>query len=163
MRRLIPLLVVLAVSAAVALALGATSGRAAASNCTQPNPGGTFTCTIHGPMPVDFGPGCGQADAVINGNGVFHLTINAAGDAWATGTVQGAFTTYDASNNVTGTGHAQTWFGDENNNQNGVEHFTANGYANMLDGTRIAFHAAGQFTINANGVVTGNNTTMTCR
>jgi hypothetical protein len=33
----------------------------------------------------------------------------------------------------------------------------------MLDGTRLGFHAAGQFTMNANGVVTVNNNTMTCR
>jgi hypothetical protein len=163
MRRFMPLVVVLATAAALSLALGAGSSRAAADNCAQGSPGGTYTCTLHGPMPTDLGPGCGQADAVINGNGVFHLTINKAGDAWATGTVQGDFTTYDASNNVTGTGHAQSWFGEEDNKQNGVQHFTANGYANMLDGTRIGFHAAGQFTINANGVLTVSNVTMTCR
>jgi hypothetical protein len=162
MRRLIPLLLVLAAAATAALVLGAASGRAAADNCSQGSATGTFTCTMHGPMPTDLGPGCGQADAVINGNGVFHITVNKAGDAWATGTVQGAFTTYDASNNVTGTGHAQQWFGLADNNQNGVQHFTANGYANMLDGSRLTFHAAGQFTVNANGVVTVNNTTMTC-
>jgi hypothetical protein len=163
MRRLIPLLVVLAAAATAALMLGAASGRAASSNCTQPNPGGTYTCTFHGFMPTDLGPGCGQADAVINGNGVFHVTFNKAGDGWITSTVQGDFTTYDASSNVTGTGHATQWFGGEDNKQNGVQHFTANGFANMLDGTRLTFHAAGQYTVNANGVITVNNTTMTCR
>jgi hypothetical protein len=162
MRRFIPVLLAVAAGLA-ALAFGATSGRAAADNCTKGSVSGTQTCTVHGPQSMELGPGCGQADAFLNGNGVFHVTINKAGDSWATGTVQGDFVTVDAFGNTTGTGHAQSWFGDENNNKNGVEHFTSNGYANMLDGTRIGFHAAGQFTMNANGVVTVNNTTMTCR
>jgi hypothetical protein len=69
----------------------------------------------------------------------------------------------DANGSTVGTGHAQSWFGSDDNNQNGVSHFTANGFANMLDGTRLGFHTAGQFTMNANGVVTVNNNTMTCR
>ena len=163
MRRLIPVLVVLAAAGTAALGLGAASGRAAADNCTQGSPGGTYTCTVHMSGPVDLGPGCGQADAVISGKGVLHMTFNKAGDGWITSTVEGDFTTYDASNSVTGTGHAQQWFGGADNKQNSVNHFTANGFANMLDGSRLSFHAAGQYTVNANGVVTVNNTTMTCR
>jgi hypothetical protein len=164
MRRLIPLLAVLTAAAAtVALALGVASGRAAADNCTQGSTTGTQTCTTHGPQSFELGPGCGQADAFLNDNGVFHITINKAGDSWVTGTMQGTITTVDGLGNTTGTGHAQQWFGNEDNNQNAVNHFTSNGYVNMRDGTRIGFHAAGQFTMNANGVVTVNNTTMTCR
>ena len=80
-----------------------------------------------------------------------------------TGTVQGQFVVVDSLGDTVGTGHAQSWFGGADNKQNGVQHFTANGYANMLDGTRSGFHAAGQFTMNAKGVVTVNNNTMTCR
>jgi hypothetical protein len=164
MRRLIPLLAVLtAAVATVALALGVASGRAAADNCSQGSQTGTFTCTMHGPQSEELGPGCGQADAFINGNGVFHITVNKAGDSWVTGTVQGDFVTVDGFGDTTGTGHAQQWFGGADNNQNGVQHFTGNGYANMLDGTRIGFHVEGQFTMNANGVVTVSRTTMTCR
>jgi hypothetical protein len=162
MRRFILLLGVGAAAAVLALALGAASGRAAADNCTKGSDG-TYTCTMHGPQSLELGPGCGQADAFINGNGVFHVTVNKAGDSWVTGTVQGDFVTVDSSDNVTGTGHAQSWFGSEDNKQNGVQHFTANGYANMLDGSRIGFHVEGQFAMNANGVVTVNRTTMTCR
>jgi hypothetical protein len=162
MWRLFLLFAVLAATAALALALGAASGRAAADNCTKGSDG-TYTCTMHGPQSEELGPGCGQADAFLNGNGGFHITVNKAGDSWVTGTVQGDIVTVDASGNTTGTGHAQQWFGSADNKQNGVQHFTSNGYVNMLDGTRIGFHAAGQFTMNANGVVTVNNTTMTCR
>jgi hypothetical protein len=162
MRRFMPLLVVL--SAAAALAFGAASGSAApADNCAQGSVSGTQTCTVHGPQSLELGPGCGQADAFINGDGVMHITVNKAGDAWVTGTVQGEFVVVDATGATVGTGHAQSWFGSEDNNQNGVNHFTANGFANMLDGTRLGFHAAGQFTMNANGVVTVNNNTMNCR
>jgi hypothetical protein len=33
----------------------------------------------------------------------------------------------------------------------------------VLDGTRVGFHAEGQFVVNANDVVTVNYNTMTCR
>ena len=162
MRRFMPLLVVLA--AAAAFAFGAASGSAApADNCAQGSVSGTQTCTMHGPQSLELGPGCGQADAFINGNGVFHITVNKAGDPWVTGTVEGDFIVVDALGNTVGTGHAQSWFGSEDNNKAMVNHFTSNGFANMLDGTRIGFHAAGQFTMNANGVVTVNNNTMNCR
>jgi hypothetical protein len=163
MRRYLALVVVLVAATATALTLGAASGRAAADNCTQGSVSGTQTCTMHGPQSLELGPGCGQADAYINGNGVFHMTVNKAGDSWVTGTVEGQFIVVDGSGNTVGTGHAQSWFGSEDNNQNGVQHFTSNGYANMLDGTRIGFHAEGQFAMNANGVVTVNRTTFDCR
>jgi hypothetical protein len=158
-----PLLGVLA-AAAAALVFGAASGSAApADNCTKGSVSGTQTCTTHGPQSLELGPGCGQADAFINGNGVFHITVNKAGDSWVTGTVEGDFVVVDVLGNTVGTGHAQSWFGSEDNNQAAVNHFTSNGFANMLDGTRLGFHAAGQFTMNANGVVTVNNSTMSCR
>jgi hypothetical protein len=90
---------------------------------------GTQTCTIHGPQSLELGPGCGQADAFINGDGVRLVTVNKAGDSWVTGTVEGQFVVVDALGSTVGTGRATSWFGVEDNNQTQVQHFTADGFA----------------------------------
>lgn len=87
-------------------------------------------------------------------NDVFHTTINKNG-SWFTGTLTGSvlFVPDDPSL-PTYTGHVTNWFGDENNLQNGVEHFTSNIEALGSDGSHLKFHGNGVTTLNANGVVT---------
>ena len=55
------------------------------------------------------------------------------------------------------------WFGLEDNNQNSVLHFTANGNGTLADGTMVGIHQEGQFTFNANGVPVVTRVTSTCR
>ncbi|HEX8917673.1 MAG TPA: hypothetical protein VF898_04175, partial [Chloroflexota bacterium] len=125
------------------------------NNCVNGGPG-TYTCTIHMSQAIDMGPGCGTADLVIDASGVFHETINQNG-SWFTGTLQGPATGYDGGGNVMLTGHAQSWFGDENNLQNEVQHFTTNISGKLMDGTPVGAHLNGQFTVNANGQLTASH------
>ena len=95
-------------------------------------------------------------------NEVFHGTINKTG-SWFTGTVEGQFTfvpTDPAA--IAYTGHFATWFGDENNLRNSVEHSTFNVHGVGTDGSRLTFHDNAQAVVNANGVVTVNFNHMRC-
>ena len=95
-------------------------------------------------------------------NSVFHGTINKNG-SWFTGTAEGTFTFVpDNPAAVTYTGHFTTWFGDENNRQNGVEHSTFNVHATGSDGSRLTFHENAQAAMNANGVITVSFDKMRC-
>ncbi len=119
----------------------------------------TTTTTIHVTgVPIDVGPAaCIPGDLTISGNGVLHMTVNNAGDAWTTGTIEG---------NVTGslgyTGHGVAWFGSEDNRSNSVNHFIANTVGTLGDGTPLSIHQEGQFTINAQGVPVVTRVTATC-
>jgi hypothetical protein len=120
----------------------------------------TTSQTIHlTGFPIDVGPsGCFAADLVILGNGVLHTTTNNAGDFWLTGTVEGAGTIAG----TTFSGHATAWFGVEANARNFVSPFTADAIGTLADGTPVKIHQQGQFTVNAQGVITVNHVTVTC-
>ena len=95
-------------------------------------------------------------------NAVFHGTINKNG-SWFTGTVEGKFTFVpDDPAKVTYTGHFATWFGDENNLKNDVEHSTFNVHATGSDGSTLSFHENAQAAMNANGVITVSFDNMRC-
>jgi len=95
-------------------------------------------------------------------NDVFHGTINKTG-SWFTGTAEGWFTFVpDDPAKVTYTGHFATWFGDENNLQNDVEHSTLNIHATGSDGSTLAFHENAQAAMNANGVITVSFDKISC-
>lgn len=116
------------------------------------------TIHVHG-NPIDVGPsGCLAGDLVIAGNGVEHMTVNNAGDAWVTATLEGAAT-------ITGStfsGHATAWFGVEANANNFVTPFTVSATGMLADGTTLSIHQQGQYTVNAQGVITVNHVTVTC-
>jgi hypothetical protein len=122
----------------------------------------TTTQTIHlNGVPIDVGPAaCVPGDLVIAGNGVFHQTVNDAGDSWITATIEGSVSSTDPSSGYTG--HAAAWFGVENNNQNFVTHFIANSVGTLRDGTPLTIHQEGQFTINAQGLPVVTRVTATC-
>ena len=135
-----------------AVALGAPSAVAGGNGAT------TFTQNLHGVVDIINGttnPCTGDPGTVSAiENQVFHGTINSTG-SWFTGTVEGQFTfTPDNPSKVTYTGHFTTWFGDENNLQNGVSHSTFNVNATGTDGSHLRFHDNAQATMNANGTVT---------
>ena len=118
--------------------------------CPPPVPGQSYNCTFHinnvtmtGPVaPIVCPDGStipgGLLTATAN-TGVFHLTINNAGDAWDTGTVEGGFV-FLATTGVKYTGHFVQWFGDSFNNQNTVSHFTGTYAATGSDGSHLNLH-----------------------
>lgn len=108
---------------------------------------------------IDFGPGANPCSGAtgdlvaLSVNGVMHETVNKAGDFWDTGTLTGTFQfTPDDATQPTYTGHGQSWFGDSDNNQNEVNHFTMNLQLTGTDGSTVTFHEAGHISSNANGV-----------
>ena len=148
------------------VAVGAAVVGIAASVATA-SAAGAFTTTTHtdtlrGGIPVTC---AGTGVSLINatGNGVQHLTVNGTGD-WFTETFAGVGTLTMLPPGTTYQGHVQTWFGSEDNNQNGVVHATLN-----FDGSSVAdpsqilhMHAAFDVTVNANGEITANHFTVDC-
>jgi hypothetical protein len=133
------------------LALGASSAVAGGNGAT------TFTDNQHGVIDVFASPNpCTGDPGTVSAveNQIFHGTINKTG-SWFTGTVEGQFTfTPTDPSKVSYTGHFATWFGDENNLHNGVQHSTFNVNATGTDGSHLQFHDNAQATLNANGTVT---------
>lgn len=144
-------MVLVSMLALPALAIGTTTAMAGGNGAT------TFTDNEHGVVDVfhDMNPCTGDPGTVSAvENQIFHGTINKTG-SWFTGTVEGQFTfTPDDPTKVTYTGHFATWFGDENNLRNGVEHSTFNVNATGTDGSHLQFHDNAQATVNADGTVT---------
>jgi hypothetical protein len=156
----------LTVSSVLALfALPVIGASAAASPCGPPTPGQTYTCTMHlRDAPPQTGPvaatACPDGTSVPAGilittveNGIFHITINKAGDEWDTGTVEGSFTFTGADTNIVYTGHFSQWFGDSFNNRNMVQHATINFVGSSLTGDHIALHIEFHLSVSASGNV----------
>jgi hypothetical protein len=128
------------------------------------NGNGSATCTVHMQNQTMTGPVfpnvCPDGSVVPGGlltttvaNGVFHLTINKAGDAWSTGTIEGTFVFVADGTGVMYTGHFAQWFGDSVNNQNQVHHATINFVGSSADGSRISLHVEFHFNTDASGGV----------
>jgi hypothetical protein len=117
----------------------------------------TFTQTFHNATQsfVDVTP-CRGYPATVNltYNGVFHTTVNKAGDFWVTGTMTGDVFAVPLDPSLpTFSGHFTTWFGGAENNQNAVLHSTFSVHATGSDGSTISFHDTAHESTNANGVV----------
>jgi len=87
----------------------------------------------------------------VNGNGVQHITVNAAQDFWLTSTLEGTATItllpFDSQGHPIfgpgapyATGHLTMWFGISANNQNYVVHDTGNVTATTTTGVPISLH-----------------------
>jgi hypothetical protein len=88
-------------------------------------------------------------------NGVFHLTTQADGDAWVTGTIEGLVTFVpDEPGAGDYSGHFATWFGEALNNKNHVEHDTGTFVLKGSDGSKVILHMSDHLSTNANGAVT---------
>jgi hypothetical protein len=149
----------LVAAVAAALVLGTPVALAGGNGAT------TFTQTDHNATDtfVDVVP-CTGAPATINltYNAVFHGTINKTG-SWFTGTMTGtvAATTLGLDP-ITYTGHFTTWFGDENNQQNDVEHSTFNLHLTGSGGSTLSAHENAQAAMNANGTITVSFDHLVC-
>lgn len=156
-------LVMLAVVATVAAALVAVNGAAAA--------GGTHTQSItdnfHGTQTLtDVNPCTGNAiDLSMTSNIVEHITFFPASDeAWGTFTEEDNFTGVDEGTGVTYTGHSTFWGGFNVNEQNQTSTFTASIRGKGSDGSTIAYHEVGHFTLLPSGdvSVSFDRPTLTC-
>jgi hypothetical protein len=130
-----------------------------------PPPDTPASCPVH--LPLALVP--------ITGNAVQHLTVNGAGDGWFTTTFAGdvqlfAGQVIDDQGDVIAvgpllySGHLTTWFGAEDNNQNGVFHATLTFHGANADGSQsLSLHANFDVTTNANGPITATPTNVSCR
>jgi hypothetical protein len=136
-----------------------TSTRAQELPCTPvANGNGSQTCTVHFKDAVQTfhigpPPSCLIAGTVTQTfNGVFHIIINKAGDDWSTSTMTGSFVLVPDDPSIpTYTGHLTTWFGESDNNQNSVMHFTINAHGTAPNAPPFDYHETFHFSTSASG------------
>lgn len=93
--------------------------------------------------------------AAIASKAVFHLTTQADGNFWVTGTAEGTATfTPEEEGGVLYSGHFASWFGEALNNRNSVSHDTSTFVLNGTDGSRVIVHMKSHLSTNAKGAVT---------
>jgi hypothetical protein len=157
---------VLAGTIAVLLAQSIPASAQGELPCTPTaNGNGSATCTIQ-MRDVPFGPfevpptpcpdGSTVPGGIVSGTyhtAVFHITVNQAGDVWATSTQEGTFTLLTAPPVVTFTGHLTGWFGQSINNKNFVFHSTFNVTATGSDGSHVTLHMVFHWSTSASGMV----------
>jgi hypothetical protein len=113
-------------------------------------------------FPADAMCGSPVGTVTVTYNGVFHITVNKAGDVWVTGTQAGTFVLVpDDVTMPTFAGHFAIWFGLSDNNRNSVEHstFNARGTATDGSGATVDIHAVAHVSVSASGQV---NTFFAC-
>jgi hypothetical protein len=113
------------------------------------------TFNFHGAFPpMTVGPLCGAPGGTLSGTGnaVMHITVNAAGDVWATSTQEAWFTLVQTDPTLPSySGHYAIWFGGSFNNQNAVVHDNFNVQATGSDGSTINLHIVDHMSISASG------------
>jgi hypothetical protein len=148
-------------SALVSVAVVGLLLTATASAFADGNGATTFTQHDHNvtetfvpPDPMATNPCSGVPGALqITYNAVFHVTVNKAGDFWATGTQTGDFSFAPVDpTQPSYTGHFTAWFGTSDNNQNGVDHDILNIHGTGSDGSTLAFHQVEHFSVSASGL-----------
>jgi hypothetical protein len=133
---------------------------------------GAFTQTVHlhnatvsAVIPISCSGPFGTTAYTAVVNGVQHLTVNGTGD-WFTATAAGTgtLTVSDVAASPF-QGHVEDWFGAEDNLQNNVTHATFNFHGTSIadPSQTLALHAAFDVTFNANGTMTANHFTVSCR
>jgi len=137
---------------AAALTMLASPGAALAAGAGATS----FTQTDHNvsETSTDANPCTGAPGALtLTYNDVFHITTLANGTLWATGTQEGAFSFVPADPaQPSYTGHFASWFGDNNNLQNGAETSTFSVHGTGSDGSTITFHEVAHLSVSATGV-----------
>ena len=144
--------------ASVAAVLALVPGGAASASAGG---AGTTTETIHEHEVVFFSfpvvNPCSHEPGTITAvatNSVFHVTEQADGNSWVTGTGEGTATfTPEQPGGVRASGHFTTWFGAAANNKNNVEHSTNTIHLLGTDGSRITLHLREHVSTNGNGEV----------
>lgn len=146
---------------AVALAVAITLFSAAAALAAKGG-AGTETFTEHASETVLFSEPtvnpCNGEEGTITATAskeVFHITTQANGTFWATGTAEGIATfTPTEAGGLTYSGHFATWFGAALNQKNNIEHDTGTFVLRAADGSRVIVHMTSHLSTNAAGEVT---------
>jgi hypothetical protein len=114
-----------------------------------------------------------------NGNGVFHITVNGAGDFWLTGTYTGDVRLQPAKNVVldsqhnlvswevdstrpTASGRVADWFGFSENKNNAVQHSAVNAQVTTSAGQSFNFHAVDHIQFDSAGNITHQFLNASC-
>lgn len=144
-----------AIAAAIALTSGGVAYAAGGGAGTE-----TFTEHQHNVELFSFpteNPCTGAQGTLtaIAANSVFHVTTQADGNFWVTGTAEGTATfTPEEAGGVSYSGHFASWFGEALNNKNSVAHETGTFVLKGTDGSRVIVHTKGHLSTNAHGAVT---------
>jgi hypothetical protein len=173
-----------AIFASLVLASPASASGSSSPSCL-PGPNAcsqTVHFTSNPPFAVPFPCSSLAGLAVIsefNGNGIFHINVNGAGDFWVTGTYTGAISVQPAlsvvtdSNNIvlsfvpdtsrpSASGRVTDWFAFQQNHSNAVGTNTVNAQVTTTDGQSIAFHLNGHVQFSATGVLIRSFTDFHC-
>lgn len=162
-RRLIwrPALVALVAVVALTCAAAAFAHGAGTETFTEHGHGNEFFST----PAIDPCNGAPGIFATVSTNEVFHITTQADGNFWVTGTAEGTATfTPEEIGGISASGHFAAWFGEAENEKNKVEHNTFNARLTGTDGSHISIHGNAHASTNARGVVTVSfeNMRVTC-
>jgi hypothetical protein len=125
------------------------------------------------PAPLPDGCWVNPAYALVStdGNAIQHTTVNKAQDFWFTTTYTGGAAMYpivfaspgvpqvdkngndvvDTSQPPVATGHLTTWFGMEDNKQNGVDHATVSFEGTLASGQSVSLHGEMHMGTSASG------------
>lgn len=130
------------------------------------------------PLPDGCWANPGIAIVSSDGNAIQHFTLNKAQDFWFTSTFTGDAAVYpvvqpvqfdnngnvivDTSGPALYTGHLTTWFGQEDNNKNGVTHATVSFHGASPAGTTVNLNGHIQYATNAAGQPTAQVAAATC-
>jgi hypothetical protein len=152
-----PASVARAVGLAVAITIFSASAALAAKGGA-----GTETLTEHARETLFFSeptvnPCNGEEGTItaIASKEVFHLTTQADGMFWVTGTAEGVVTfTPSQAGGLSYSGHFTTWFGEALNQKNHVEHDTGTFVLRAADGSQVVVHMKDHLSTNAAGEVT---------
>jgi hypothetical protein len=90
----------------------------------------------------------------VAANEVFHITTQADGELWATGTDEGTVTFVPFEAGISFSGHFVNWFGGALNQKNHVENFTSTYVLTGTDGSRVVLHMGSHLSTNASGAIT---------
>lgn len=102
-------------------------------------------------------------NVMLTYNGVIHYTIDKAGDFWTTGNQTGDFSFIPSvASQPSYTGHFHNWFGESDNRQNNVNHFTFQVQGVGSDGSVLSFHETEHVSTDANGNIVVSFDKMTC-
>jgi hypothetical protein len=153
-------------TAVLLIALAPPAEAQSGPSCQPPAPGQTTNCTflesdvVLRPMTVtpiqcpdgSVVPG-GTLEATIE-NGVFHITVDAAGDFWITTTIEGTFTFIAAPSGTVYNGNFMNWFGVEANNLNSVDLGNLTFVGTSAPGSTLSLHLVFHISVSATGQLT---------
>jgi hypothetical protein len=153
-------------TAVLLIALAVPAEAQSGPSCQPPAPGQTTNCTflesdVALPSMTVTPIQCPDGSVVPGGtlevtieNGMFHITVDAAGDFWITTTIEGTFTFIAAPSGTVFNGHFMNWFGVEANNLNFVNLGNLTFVGTTSAGSTLSLHLVFHMSVSAAGDLT---------